>query len=323
MKNKLLTIFCITYLFTLVAEDEAIHEEQFPTKYIPWFTGPLLAPSAVNVSPGHYVLEPYLFYFVNNGVYDEHWRAHSTPHFYSTQAQLLTVIGLTKSVELRLAPQAFYNTSQGAHYTNVGDFPVGFGFQLVRADVSDPWPSAKLILRASIPIGKYQHLNPDKNKTDAIGSGSWEPTVTLAFSKLFHTAPTHYLSSRLVFTYLLGTGVHVRGFNSYGGASDTRGTVHRGGVFSVDWSVEYNFSRHWAFACDLLYTHNNKNRFSGNPGGQNAVNFAPSKEQFSLAPALEYNWTDNVGVIAGPWFTFLGRNNGRFIAGVIAVNIYI
>ncbi len=71
---------------------------------------------------------------------------------------------------------------------------------------------------------------------------------------------------------------------------------------------------------DFYYQHNNKNRFSGTPS---ATAIRPSSESFSLAPALEYNWSANIGLIGGVWFTVGGRNTSRFVSGVLAFNVYI
>ncbi|MES2122546.1 MAG: hypothetical protein V4492_07205, partial [Chlamydiota bacterium] len=80
-----------------------------------------------------------------------------------------------------------------------------------------------------------------------------------------------------------------------------------------------------ALALDIQYQHNNKTRFSGHKGrtrGVRNVVGGPSSEQFSLAPAFEYNFTYNVGLIAGCWFTVAGRNALEFASGVVAINIY-
>jgi hypothetical protein len=42
---------------------------------------------------------------------------------------------------------------------------------------------------------------------------------------------------------------------------------------------------------------------------------------FSLAPAIEYNWSDYVGIITGAWFTIAGRNALTFISSVTALNV--
>ena len=49
---------------------------------------------------------------------------------------------------------------------------------------------------------------------------------------------------------------------------------------------------------------------------------APEGWQLSLAPAIEYNFNENWGVIAGPWFTVAGKNSSAFIVGMLAINIY-
>ncbi len=313
-------ILVMVWTFSLLADEEETHEETFPTHFVPWFTGPLIAPSGYTVKPGDVSIQPYLYFYVFNAIYDRHWKAHSQPNFYTTRVQIQTRIGVAKSIDFRVYPQAFYNETEGRHYINIGDLSIGPGFQLVRAGVDDPFPAIKLNLRVSVPIGKYQKLQPHLKGTDAIGSGSWEPTAILIFSKLWHTAPTHFLSTRLVFNYQFGTPIHVKRFNTYGGSANTYGTVHQGDIFSVNGAFQYNLTHRWALAGDLLYTHNNKNRFSGKT---TAINSSPSREQFSLAPAIEYNWSRDIGIIGGIWFTFAGRNSGRFVTSVIAVNIYI
>ncbi len=49
---------------------------------------------------------------------------------------------------------------------------------------------------------------------------------------------------------------------------------------------------------------------------------APSSEQWSLAPAIEYDWSTHFGVISGVWFTVAGRNAPAFANWVTAANFY-
>lgn len=90
--------------------------------------------------------------------------------------------------------------------------------------------------------------------------------------------------------------------------------------------MEYSITLNWVAAIDLNYIHINKSTFRGKlgtiaPGVPAMVGFKAS-EQFSLAPALEYNWSEKIGVIAGVWFTVLGRNQFDFTSGVAAFNWY-
>ncbi len=49
---------------------------------------------------------------------------------------------------------------------------------------------------------------------------------------------------------------------------------------------------------------------------------SPTSAQFSIAPAIEYNWNANIGIIFGSWFTLAGKNSTQFTSGVFAFNYY-
>jgi hypothetical protein len=287
----------------------------------PWFTGPLLAPSAHTIPQGHVNLQPYFFYTVNTGIYTNHWHPKSIPNFYNSTLQIPTQVGITKFMDFQLTPQMVWNKVKRQNYIDIGDLPFVAGFQLA-LDVVGGWqPAVKFRLGANIPTGKYDHLKRNKLGTDSTGSGSWLPTVGLAFSKLLHLGNgIHFLDARLFFNYEIGTPAYVKGLSSYGGGKGTRGKVFPGNTFTIDAAIECNLTQEWVIALDGVYVHNNKTRFSGKttyPIGP------PSGEQFSLAPAVQYNWSQYLGVIGGVWFTVAGRNAARFTSGVIAINIYI
>jgi hypothetical protein len=148
----------------------------------------------------------------------------------------------------------------------------------------------------------------------------------MGLSELFHFSGMHYLSARLYFSYFFLAPVHVKGFNVYGGGFETKGKVRPGNVFNTILGLEFSLTQRWALALDITHSYQNKTRFSGNQGilkiGEGAIVGGPSKNQISLAPAIEYNFSENVGVIAGAWFTIAGRNSTEFVSGVIAVNVY-
>ena len=145
--------------------------------------------------------------------------------------------------------------------------------------------------------------------------------------------------------------VHVKGINAYGGAKDTKGKIYPGNQFLQVLGLELSLTQRWALALDILNIYGNKTRFTGkkgtgatgsgspnNPGDFNpiipvnpfqtlipvplVVVGGPSFNQFSLAPALEYNWNNNLGIIGGAWFTVAGRNTADFVQWVIAFNLY-
>ncbi|MFI5333972.1 MAG: hypothetical protein ACHQT8_02250 [Chlamydiales bacterium] len=292
----------------------------------PWFTGPLLTPAAHVVPPGYINLEPYLFVDETYGSYDSEWHSHSTAKTFSLNPQLFFQIGVVKNVDFQISPQMFYTRKQGESSTQFGDLPIVFGFQLLQDKPGYWWPAIRLIVRESFPTGKFQKLNAHKNGTDGVGSGAFSTDVGLVMSRLFHTGGAHYLNTRIAFIYNALSNTHVKGFNTYGGGFGTSGTVHPGNSMVSLLGLEFTLALNWALALDVANTYVNKTTFSGKRGvtsaGVPAAVGGPSSSQWSLAPAIEYNFNESLGIIAGAWFTVAGRNSAQFASGVIAVNLY-
>ncbi|HEX2583220.1 MAG TPA: transporter, partial [Chlamydiales bacterium] len=115
--------------------------------------------------------------------------------------------------------------------------------------------------------------------------------------------------------YAISSLVYVRGANAYGGDSSTNGLVRPGNAVQLIVSFEYTLTQNWALALDTYYQHLNRSTFSGNSDGKKVG--APSSEQFSLAPAIEYNFSKKLGIIGGVWFSVASRNTPQFISGVL------
>lgn len=313
-----LSISTFSYAASFLQHEES---EQKKHETPPWFTGPLLAPSGYVIPKGHVNLEPYLFYTVNSGQYSNNWKPESITNFYTTVFEVPGQVGIANSLDFRFTPRMIWNRTEGENYVDIGDMTVGFDIQVFKENMKSWKPAAKLIVRTLLPLGKYEHMNPNKLGTDSTGSGSWFPAAGLALAKLFHFGEgVHYLNTRLSFGYYIGTVAYVKGINTYGGDPTTKGRAYPGNVFTVDGAIEYSLTQRWVFAMDAVYTHNNKTRFSGKT---TAPVGGPSGEIFSLAPAIEYNFNINLGLIGGVWFTVAGRNTARFTSGVIAFNVYM
>ena len=151
------------------------------------------------------------------------------------------------------------------------------------------------------------------------GQGSWQTAFALVWGNLFHLMRNHFISWRTSFQYTLPAPVHVKNLNAYGGAKGTKGTVYPAQNFSIDTAVEISFTRNWAFAMDFVGSWSGKTRFKGKA---TAPNTSPASAQFSLGPAIEYNWSADIGIIFGPWFTIAGRNTPQFTSAVFAFNYY-
>ncbi len=321
---RILKYFKTIFLFIaasspLFADDPGTHEVIFDPYPSPWFTGPLITPSPYTVDPGHYNIEPLIYAITDLGHYNKHWRPSSVDNFYRLRVGVNTKIGLAKALELHFVPIVVYQETQGQHSVNIEDMLVELEVQLLRPKKFSPIPTIKLSFQTDFPLGKYEHLNPKKKKTDATGTGCYFPGIRLSLGNFFHIGDFHFLELRWYGSYRIGNPTSVKGFNAYGGDAHTRGTEYPGNRLFVGAAIQYNLTQRWALACDARYNHSNKNRFSGKT--MTAMK-RPSSEEYSLAPAIEYNWSKNVGIIGGIWFSFAGRNVPQFVTGIVKINTY-
>lgn len=288
----------------------------------PWFTGTLIAPGGTVVPRGNFVIQPYFFATVNYGVFNSHWRTKSTQKLISYSEQLPVWAGLTDWMDCHIFPEVVTNVQEGKSYTGFGDLPLGFSFELLNPEASR-FPGIKLIINETLPTGKYQKFSSDKPNVEAIGEGLLSTDVGLVFYKLIHLSGIYYFSSTFGVEYSMAPPVHLKGFNTYGGGFGTDGTLCPGNGLAVFYAFEITLSQNWAFALDNIYTHTNRNRFSGERGidihGNPAEISKASSEQFSFAPAIEYNVNDALGFMAGAWFAPFGRNSTQFASGVISL----
>ncbi|MGB7979069.1 MAG: hypothetical protein WCF19_07940 [Chlamydiales bacterium] len=311
----------------LAADEEETHRISAQEGFKPWFTGPLIAPSANTLRAGRVNIQPYLFFTADTGIFTSDWHVENQPNFYHLNFRLPVKVGICDACDFQLTPQMHYKHTQGVGTSTLGDLPIVLNFQWLDAKTTDPWPSIKLGLGVNIPSGKYQQLSANRLQTDIGGSGNWAPGPILTLGQLLHIYGTHYLEWRLSSSYRFGIPVGVKGINTYGGVSSTRGTVYPGNVLLVDGAIQYNLDQRWAFACDLIYQHTDKNRFCGQAGDLDEESIGSvsslSVEQFSIAPAIEYNLNENLGFLFGVWGALAGRNATQFISGVLSFNARI
>lgn len=326
----LLSVLCFLPEFAFSAPGQEPEQIQGP-----WFTGPLLTPSGYTIPQGHVNLEPYLY--VNNtiGKYDGNWSTKSASTFTSTIVQLPFFVGLTSFMDLQMFPQVQYNHVKDQNHVGFSDLPIALNFQVWKEHPGSYAPAVRVGIAETFPTGKYQKLNSTKLGTDIMGEGVYATAFSTVFSKTFGLGGSHYLRTRVAFNYSISSSVHVKGYNTYGGDETTKGKVIPGNQFSAMVGLEYTPTLHWAFALDIRAVTANKDRFSGISSSQfesgegntspqtNVVSIGDrSLEQFSLAPAVEYNFSENIGMIVGAWFTVAGRNTAQFVNGVAAVNLY-
>lgn len=320
-------IFLLLLPIFLFAEEGRLHEEIKGPEL--WATGPLITPSASVVQGGHFNLEPYLYSTANTAEYGENWEVVDAHNFFTISNQPSVQVGLTEWLDFQFTPVLSWNHHRNAAHWALGDIVTEFQIGLRR----DPFPSNSVLpsfsitLRETLPIGKYRNFTPNKEGTQGGGLGSWITGVALGASKAYHVTGHQFFVYRVNLQCdFYHTPVHVTGINVYGGGQGTDGRVKPGKNAQIQLGFEYLFTQSWGLDLDVVGIWNGSNRFKGNSGrglhGLPAVNGTRASVQWSLAPAIEYNWNANLGLIAGVWFTVAGKNTNKFTSGVIALNYF-
>jgi hypothetical protein len=294
----------------------------------PCFTGSLLASAATIVPVGHWNMGPFVTYSHTAARYDHEWKAHRNIPLEQVTFEPFFLIGLSEWADLQLNPAWSWNYREGPARWVLNDFTAKIDIQLYLDQIPHKsWiPSIKFGFQETFPNGKYNNLNRENDYTDQGGSGSWVSTFELAFGKILHIYSDQWVQLRFNIDYGLFTSVHVKGLNSYGGAIGTNGILRPGQKLSFDFSIEYSLTRHIALACDFSGEFQSKSRFT-RLSGENmdttpVVNPLCSSIQYSLAPAIEYNFSHSLGIIVGTWFTLAGKNSSKFSNALIALNYY-
>jgi hypothetical protein len=114
----------------------------------------------------------------------------------------------------------------------------------------------------------------------------------------------------------------------YGTADGFRGDARPGRSFFADAAWEYSLTRNWVLALDVTYGHSGNTRVTGfnilDPNSmQNPSSIllnSGTSDAFGFAPAIEYNWKPNLGVLLGTRVIPDGHNTPVTITPAIAIN---
>src|SRR3990167_7632709 len=137
----------------------------------PWYTGPLLTPSATMVPPGHAVLQPYLFVTDNYAVFNSKRHSVSVPSLVSLKVQPIGLgFGTTPSMDGSFNAGAVANWKKGESGGGWLDTSLSFGFLIQEQTLYIP--KAKFTISQSFPTGAYKNLSSNGLGLNGTGSGS-------------------------------------------------------------------------------------------------------------------------------------------------------
>jgi len=286
-----------------------------------WWTGPLLASGAATLPKGRVLIEPYLYDAKPYGVIDAKGRRRGAPGADNWGSQTYLLYGVTDSVTAGLIPRFGYRRTGAGSSSGVqlGDLTLQGQVRLTQYREGGRMPTLSLLLQETLPVGRHDRL--DSRPHDGFGSGAYATTVGLNSQTYFWTPNGRILRTRLNLAYTRSNDAKVRGASVYGTPTGFTGRARPGDSFTVDLAFEYSITRRWVAALDLAYQRDAATRVSGLDGaGQAFTRRAPVSQALILAPAIEYNVSPVLGVIAGARIIPAGRNTTASVTPVIAIN---
>jgi hypothetical protein len=285
-----------------------------------WWTGPLLAASPGSLTPGHFLIEPYVFDAIPQGHYDNAGNRQPVAHANSFGSQSYLLYGLTDKIGVGLIPRFGFNdvsVGRDSSKIGIGDLSVQAQYGLTRFEEGNWVPTTAVVLQETLPTGKYDRLGD--RPADGHGQGTYATNVAL-YSQYFFWMPNgRILRTRFDVSYAISGSAGVRDVSVYGTSEGFRGRARPGNVAVANAAAEYSLTRSWVLAMDVVYEHDGSTHVYGS--GLN-LDTGPG-HTWSLAPAIEYNFNSRVGVIAGAKLTTAGRNATAVVIPVAAVNIVI
>jgi hypothetical protein len=289
------------------------------------FTGPLLTPNPMNLPKGTLVVEPYLMQYRSDSAYDSKGNEKSSGSGVRQWQTLVPVFyGVTDRFQVQASFGAAHAMSGGSSTSGWGitDTTIGAQYLLLAPDADKKGPAISVNYSHRFPTGTYDQV--DENPLNAIGNGAQVDTFSLMAQQYVWLPNGRPLRFRAVASYSLPPSrVDLKGANAYasGVPQDFRGGVRLGNSFGISTSVEYSINPQWVLAMDLTYNRTGSSILKGSSSAGDYEQRNPSRNVYSLAPAVEYNFNDRFGLIGGVQFSFAGRNNDAFITPMAAFNM--
>ena len=106
----------------------------------------------------------------------------------------------------------------------------------------------------------------------------------------------------------------------YGTNAGFRGRAKPGVSGQIGLAVGYAIDQRWVLAIDVVQNYAARYRLTGIDVPGNAIaTHGLNRSTTALAPAVEYNWSANAGLIAGVELSVAGRNSSSYVAPQIAL----
>ena len=306
------TLYALLAVVVLAAPARA-QDAPVPRLHDQGWTGSLLAPSPAVFAQGILGVEPYFLDKRGTGSFDNNGILHSTPAG-SGQLRSFTSLqyGVTGDFSVQVVP-AFAHADSGA--SGIADLPVRIKYRW-NASGDEIWrPAITTTFGLNLPLGHYQRL---KDTADGLGSGAYTASAQVLLQSLFMTGE-YPNRLRLWGTVNAPIGkVTLQGISSYGTDANFSGWAVPGRTGELGLGEEFALDHQWVLAFDVVEDLSKAAHLHGE--ARAIVN--RTAENFSLAPAIEFNFSRQIGLIVGAQLALMGRNSPSTVVPQAALNMF-
>lgn len=272
----------------------------------------MLANSAATLPRGHALIETYLFEQIQG-----------KSRIYGSLTYLL--YGVTDRVTIGFKPMFGVAAGKGSpSNVNIGDLALTAQYRLTSLTAPIGSPTISVAVQRSFPTGRYDEL--DTRPATGLGSGAGATTLSLYGQQYFRLSNGHLFRGRVNLSRTFAESAHVDGESVFGTHSGFQGHAKPGHNISAGVSGEYSLNRHWVIALDIVHDRTGAGSVSGEypalapaPSRVSTFRLKPSRS-FALAPALEYSFNANLGILVGTRFRLRGHNSAPSITPAVAIN---
>jgi hypothetical protein len=285
-----------------------------------WFTGTLEAPSPALPKAGLLVIKPFAIFTRTDGSYDTQGVYRSTSPNDNFKTVVLMKYAITDRLSIQALPSIAHVDGGNSHYTGVGDLPIEAEYRLADENTTTGLPSVTVAAGLNVPTGQYDAL---QTSLSGFGSGALTLKEQILLQSVFDTPGGHPMRLRAYAAAYqpLGTA-SVDGISVYGTGRGFAGSVHPGASVVLGVGGGFAFDQRFVVAMDLVYKSAHGFALDGSDPVDGRIHSRSKRRSTtSFAPALEYNVSGRLGVIAGVDFSIAGRNSASYYAPQIAVSM--
>jgi hypothetical protein len=286
-----------------------------------WYTGSLLSPSGAAPHQGMLGFEPYLIFTDQTGAFDSTGRSRAAdPALRSLSSTTLFKYGLTDHLSIQFLPTISYGWNRASTTSGLkfGDLPVELQFRFMDPDNARLRPALTAFLGMDVPLGDYDRL---LRPLDGVGTGAWALRIGLLSQSAYLVSDKPlrlrvYANARQP---VAAVGLH--GASVYDTNAGFQGQANPGIAASFGFSLEYGLTQRWVLAFDAVRDIQDGNRLHGHyPQQADFGESTGSIGDWTVAPAIEYNFSSRFGFIAGAAVTVAGHNTRNQVEPQIALN---